>query len=112
MLVIWPEKVESDCSIDCSSPMSAYMAVKQGSSERIEPGMSRPLCAITASSPTVLSVTGLTARIGAGDDHRNVPGSGSMLVGTTVSGSSSGAARSKSGLPLSHSTTVVFADCW
>ena len=26
MAVMWPEKVESDCSIDCSSPMSAKIA--------------------------------------------------------------------------------------
>ena len=33
MLVMCPEKVESDCSMDCSSPMSANTLSKQLNSE-------------------------------------------------------------------------------
>ena len=33
MLVMWEEKVDSDCSMDCSSPMSANTSSKMASSD-------------------------------------------------------------------------------
>ena len=33
MLVMWEEKVDSDCSMDCSSPMSANTSSNMASSE-------------------------------------------------------------------------------
>ena len=33
MLVMWDEKVDRDCSMDCSSPMSANTSSKMDSSE-------------------------------------------------------------------------------
>ena len=38
--------------MDCSSPMSAQTASKQGNSEPLSAGMCNPDCAISASNPT------------------------------------------------------------
>src|SRR5208282_3701551 len=51
------ENVESDCSRLCSSPISASTWSKTGSCEPSAAGTCRPLCAMIASKPTVLSAT-------------------------------------------------------
>ena len=63
------EKVESDCSRLCSSPMSASTSSKTGSCDPSPAGMCRPAWAMTASSPTVLSATVLPPVFGPGDDQ-------------------------------------------
>ena len=70
MLRICPEKVDSDCSMDCSSPISAKTLWNTLNAEPERAGMCRPDCAISTSRPTVFSVDRLAARVRAGDDHR------------------------------------------
>ena len=52
-----PENVDSDWAIDCSSPMSAKTSRKIGSRLPAAAGMCRPAWCISASSPSVRSVT-------------------------------------------------------
>ena len=51
------ENVESDCSIDCSSPMSASTVSKMAMELPSSAGMCRPHSAISVKSPMVFSVT-------------------------------------------------------
>ena len=51
------ENVLKLCSIDCSSPISAYTESKTATSEPSSAGIGRPACAITVQRPTVFSVT-------------------------------------------------------
>ena len=53
----WPLKVERFCCSDCSSPMSASTWAHQGSRGVPLQGRNRPARAISAASPTLLSVT-------------------------------------------------------
>ena len=53
----WPENVESDWAIDCSSPMSANTSRRIGSREPAAAGTWRPAWCMSASSPSVRSVT-------------------------------------------------------
>ena len=57
MLATCAENVLRLASIDCSSPMSANIDRKTGSRDPSAAGMRRPACAISASSPAVLSAT-------------------------------------------------------
>ena len=49
--------MERDCSIDCSSPMSAYALSNTDISLPMSAGMNMPLWVISTNSPTVFSVT-------------------------------------------------------
>ena len=65
MLVMWEEKVDRDCSMLCSSPMSANTSPKHGHLGALDaPGMCRPAWAISVNRPTVLSVTVLPPVLG------------------------------------------------
>ena len=90
MLTRCDENVERLCSIDCSSPMSAKMSSKMLSAEPALHGMCRPHCVINASRPAVFNVTVLPPVFGPVNTMMCVLGSGSMSMGTTVAGSSSG----------------------
>ena len=54
---MWPEKVDSDWAIDCSSPMSAKTSRKIGSRDPGAAGTCRPDWCISASRPSVRSAT-------------------------------------------------------
>ena len=69
MFVTCPEKVESDCSMLCSSPMSAKTFWKTGMREPCSAGIGSPACAISVSRPTVLERDRLTAGVRARDEH-------------------------------------------
>ena len=53
----WPENVESDWAIDCSSPMSAKTSSQTGRRLPAAAGMCRPAWCMRLSSPSVRSVT-------------------------------------------------------
>ena len=57
MLTMCDENVDSDCSMLCSSPMSARTCSNTEISLRSEAGIIRPHIVISVSSPTVLSDT-------------------------------------------------------
>ena len=69
MLPMCELNVDSDCSIDCSSPMSAKTASKTGRRESASAGTGSPACAISASRPTVFSATVLPPVFGPGDEQ-------------------------------------------
>ena len=62
-LVMWAEKVERFCSIDCASPISARNASKRGKTASAA-GTGIPAWAIMPSSPVVLSATVLPPVLG------------------------------------------------
>ena len=70
MLPMCQLKVESVCSMLCSSPMSAKTPSKSGSWLSVAAGMGRPACAIRLKKPDGLERHRLAAGIGAGDYHR------------------------------------------
>ena len=57
MFVMCAENVDSDCSMLCSSPMSAMISSNTGMVLPSAHGICRPHCVIAASRPMVLSVT-------------------------------------------------------
>ncbi len=57
MLAMWPENVLRLAAIDCSSPMSAKTVRNTGICEPSAAGISSPACAMSDSSPAVLSAT-------------------------------------------------------
>ena len=57
MFVMWLLNVDSDCSMLCSSPMSAWTEAKTGRRLPASAGTGSPACAIALSSPTVFSAT-------------------------------------------------------
>ena len=70
MLVMCPEKVDSDCSMDCSSPMSAKMLWKMlkrraGLGRDVQPGLGHQ-----RQQPDRLEGDRLAAGVGPGDDQR------------------------------------------
>ena len=69
MFLMCPEKVESDCSMDCSSPISANRLLKMLKEEPERAGMCSPDWAISAISPTVFKRDGFAAGVRPGDDH-------------------------------------------
>ncbi len=60
----WPLKVDSDCAMDCSSPMSAKTSRKIGRRLPAAAGTCRPAWCISESSPMVRSVTVLPPVLG------------------------------------------------
>ena len=95
MLPMCELNVDSDCSIDCSSPMSANTASKTGRRLSFSAGTGIPACAINASRPTVLMATVLppvfgpviksTENASPDDASRDVgpPSPSHILTGTT-----------------------------
>ena len=69
MFVMWELKVESDCSMLCSSPMSAWTESKTGRRLPSSAGMGRPAWAMSAEQPDGLEGDGLAAGVGAGDEQ-------------------------------------------
>ncbi len=57
MFVMWLLNVDSDCSMLCSSPMSAKTASNTGTRLPRSAGTGSPACAISESSPAVFSAT-------------------------------------------------------
>ena len=53
----WPENVDSDWAIDCSSPMSANTSRSTGSTEPASAGTWSPAWCMSASRPSVRSAT-------------------------------------------------------
>ena len=53
----WPENVDSDWAIDCSSPMSAKTSRKTGRRDPVSAGTWSPAWCISASRPSVRSAT-------------------------------------------------------
>ena len=90
ILTICDEKVDSDCSIDCSSPMSAKISSNTHNSDVSDAGMCSPDCAISEKSPSVFIVTVLPPVFG--PVMTSVPFSPPSLIvtGTTLCLSSSG----------------------
>ena len=95
MFPICELNVDSDCSIDCSSPMSANTASKTGRRLSLSAGTGIPACAISASRPTVLRATVLppvfgpvissTVNASPDDTSRDIgpPSPSHTLTGTT-----------------------------
>src|SRR4026207_130630 len=79
--VICPLNVLSDCSMDCSSPISAKTVWNNGSSDPLCTGICIPLCAIKTSRPTVLSETVFPPVFGPVITIARVPGFGSTSIG-------------------------------
>ena len=90
MLTMWEEKVLSDCSILCSSPMSANTSSKIPSSERSDAGICRPDCPISVSRPTVFKETVLPPVFGPVTISRRKSSPSRTSIGTTFFGSSNG----------------------
>ena len=90
MLVIWEEKVLSDCSMLCSSPISAKTSSKIPSSERSEAGIWSPACPIKVKSPTVFKETVLPPVFGPVTMSSWKSSPRRTLIGTTFFGSSNG----------------------
>jgi hypothetical protein len=86
MLVMSLLNVLSDCSMDCSSPMSAQTEWEEGSSEPLSAGMGAALR--HHQQPDRLQRNRLAA--GVSRDHHRVPGRGLKSIGTTLCGSSRG----------------------
>ena len=80
---MWPEKVDSDWAIDCSSPMSAKTSRMTGRREPGAAGMCRPDWCISASRPSVRSATVLPPVLGPvmTSARKSVPSR--MSIGTT-----------------------------
>ena len=88
MFVMCAENVLRLASIDCSSPMSAKSERNTGSRDPSAAGIRSPACAISASSPAVLSATVLPPVFGP-VISRTVAG-GMILIVTGTGRSSSG----------------------
>ena len=102
------ENVDSDCSMLCSSPISAMISSNTGMVLPSAHGMCRPHCVIAESKPMVLSVTVLPPVFGpVMTSVSNSPPSVTS-IGTAVSFGSSGwrARRSESCLSVSAGATA------
>ena len=105
MLVMWDEKVESDCSMLCSSPMSAKMLRCMQTRLPSPAGMNRPHWAIAVSRPRVLRLTVLPPVLGPVMTTVSMAPPIWKVIGTAVSLLSSGwRARSSSVRPCSTSS--------
>ena len=109
MLVIWPEKVLRLASIDCSSPMSAKIDWNTGTRDPSAAGIRRPACAISASSPAVLSATVLPPVFGP-VISRTVAGGITLIVTGTGRASSGCRAASSSNAPSVDSAGSIAVD--
>ena len=58
------ENVDKDCSMLCSSPMSAYISVNTETSLPVNAGIAKPLIAISENNPNVLRETVLPPVLG------------------------------------------------
>ena len=77
MLPMCELNVESDCSIDCSSPMSAKTASKMGRRESASAGIGQAGLGHQREEAGGLEGDGLAAGVGAGDqEDREVLGAG------------------------------------
>ena len=65
----WLEKVDSDCAMLCSSPMSAMTRRKTGRRAPSAAGTRSPAWCMSASRPSVLSADRLAAGVRPGDDQ-------------------------------------------
>ncbi len=90
MLVMCAEKVDSDCSMLCSSPMSAKTPSNTDSAAPSAAGTCSPDCAMSTSRPTVFSVTVLPPVLGPVITSTWKSSPTRTSTGTTDSGSSSG----------------------
>ena len=68
MLVMWAEKVESDCSIDCSSPMSGEDVVENGDAGTSLGGHRQSGLGHEAEQSDGLQGDGFAAGVGSGDE--------------------------------------------
>ena len=84
MARMWPENVDSDWAIDCSSPMSAKTSPKIGSRLPDAAGTCNPAWFISASSPSVRSVTVLPPVFGPVITSARYSPPTRMSIGTTV----------------------------
>ena len=62
--VIWPENVLSDCSMLCSSPISANISANTAISDSGAAGTNRPDCIISVNNPSVFRATVLPPVLG------------------------------------------------
>ena len=90
ILVMCEEKVLKDCSMLCSSPISAYTSSNTASSERSRAGMCSPACPIKVNSPVVFKETVFPPVFGPVTMSKSKVSPRRMVVGTTVFGSSNG----------------------
>jgi len=90
IFTMWEEKVESDCSMDCSSPMSAYTAPKVEMRLSSPTGMCRPHSAISVSRPSVFRLTVLPPVFGPVMMSAEKSRPRRMSIGTVFLGSSKG----------------------
>ena len=88
--VMWELNVESDCSMLCSSPMSAQTFAKTETCEPASAGIWRPDMAISVSSPMVFRHTVLPPVLGPVMTSVLNSSPIQMLVGTTPSSDISG----------------------
>ena len=79
------ENVDSDCSIDCSSPISAKTLSKAATDELLSHGMFNPDFAISVISPTVFKLTVLPPVFGPVIISDVYSSPSSSVVGTTLS---------------------------
>jgi len=98
--IMCPENVERDCSMDCSSPISANTSLKTLRREPDCAGICKPDCAMSTSKPTVLSVTVLPPVFGPVSTTANVSRSKTTSIGTAFSRSSSGCRARRSSITL------------
>ena len=64
ILVMWAEKVDKDCSMLCSSPISASTWSNKDTALPSDTGIIRPHMVIKVRSPTVFSATVLPPVLG------------------------------------------------
>ena len=107
ILVICAEKVDNDCSMLCSSPISTSTRLKTDSSLLSAHGTRSPHIAIRVSKPSVLSVTVLPPVFGPVITSVSKDFPSTMSTGTTLSLSISGClACLMSTTPLSFITGI------
>ena len=111
VFVMCAENVDSDCSMLCSSPMSAMISWNTGMVLPSAHGMCRPHCVMAASRPMVLSVTVLPPVFGpVMTSVSNSPPS-ETSIGTAVSFGRSGWRARRSCSSLSASSGAI-ASSW
>ena len=90
MFTICDENVDKLCSMDCSSPISAYIFENTAASEESPAVICSPDAAIIDSKPTVLSVTVLPPVLGPVTTSVSVSFPNDISFDTTLSLSISG----------------------
>ena len=84
MFAMWPENVLRLAAMDCSSPMSAKTVRNTGICEPSAAGISNPACAMSDSSPAVLSATVLPPVFGPVTTSTRTGGIRRTSTGTTA----------------------------